>query len=116
MTRKHMNLIFPQWQGSWPDSSDYDGALDIIRRYFADVPYERIPVNPVDAGVAIRNITAYQAIYDQLAFARDFIGKSAPDTLFTIGGGCDADVTSIAYMNRKLEGNLAVRSEERRVG
>ena len=108
MTRKHLNLVFPQWQGSWPDSSTYHGALDMIRRYFDDTAYELIPVSPVDEGVAKHNIAAYQAVYDQLAFAKEVIDNAAPDTLFSIGGGCDADVTSIAYMNRKLGGNLVV--------
>ena len=31
-----------------------------------------------------------------------------PDKLFTVGGGCDADFTSIAYMNQKHNGNLKI--------
>lgn len=31
-----------------------------------------------------------------------------PETIFTIGGGCDADIPTVAYLNEQLEGNLTV--------
>ncbi len=108
MHRKHLNLVFPQWQGSWPDRSTYEGAYDIIARYFTGRPCTVVPVAPEGEGLVENNIADYRAILLQLERAKSMIEQAAPDTLFSIGGGCDADVTSIAYLNRKLKGNLTL--------
>ncbi len=38
----------------------------------------------------------------------ELLTEDAPDRLFTLGGGCDADVPGIVYMNEKYHGELAV--------
>ena len=108
MSGKHLNLVFPQWQGSWPDRSTYDGAMDILSRFFTDLPHTLVPVAVEGTGRIENDIADYRAILGQLERAKSLIEEAAPDTLFSIGGGCDADVTSIAYLNRKLKGNLTL--------
>ena len=108
MGYSHMNLVFPQWQGSWPDSSTYNGAQDLVARYLENTPYTQVKVSTDPHCEIEKNIYGYPVISRQLSEAKALIEQAQPDTLFTIGGGCDADVTSIAYMNRKLAGNLTV--------
>ena len=38
----------------------------------------------------------------------ELLTEDAPDRLFTLGGGCDADVPGIVYMNEKYHGELTV--------
>ncbi|MBP7403210.1 MAG: arginase family protein [Clostridia bacterium] len=104
----HLNLVFPQWQGSWPDDRTYPGALDIVDRYLGGVPHTIVPVCAQDAGCVENDIAGYRAILRQLRSARSVIDTAQPDTLFTIGGGCDADVLSIAYLDRLWSGDMAL--------
>lgn len=108
MAEGHLNLIFPQWQGSWPDDRTLPGAMDIVARYFKDRPHRIVPVEAEATGLLENGIAEYRVILRQLESARRAIGEENPETMFSIGGGCDADILSIAYFNRKLGGDMAL--------
>ncbi len=108
MEHRHLNFVFPQWQGSWPDDRTLPGAQDLVRRYFGNQPYREVPVQAEASGELKHGIAEYSVIWQQLQAADHILAMEQPDTAFTVGGGCDADLPSIAYFNRRLAGDLAL--------
>ncbi len=108
MNQRHLNLVFPQWQGSWPDDRTLPGARDLVRRYFSHRAYRSVPIQAEASGELIHGIAEYTVIMRQMQTAGGILAQERPDTVFTIGGGCDADLPSVAYLNHRLSGNLAL--------
>ncbi|QDR79487.1 arginase family protein [Sporomusa termitida] len=106
--KKHMNLFFPQWQGGGQDLSTYEGALELKHNYCQGVKLAEVAVSTAAVSAARHNIVGYAEIFRQLAQAKDLIRQTQPETIFTVGGGCDADVAPIAYLNDRLKGDLTV--------
>jgi arginase len=104
----HLNLFFPQWQGSAPDLAPYYGAQELKQFYLRDLEYAEAAVSAETAGEIKHNIIAYDDIVKQLSGANALLEAEKPDTLFTIGAACDADSASIAYMSRRLGDDFAV--------
>ncbi|VEH03040.1 Arginase/agmatinase/formimionoglutamate hydrolase, arginase family [Slackia heliotrinireducens] len=44
----------------------------------------------------------------QMGKAAEQLAQAAPDKLLMLGGGCDADLPAITYLNSRYEGNLAI--------
>ncbi len=105
---KHLNLIFPQWQGGGPDLSTYYGAQEFRELYLSRVPVSEIAVDTREAADTGHPIFGYTIIESQLRSAHYLIRQEAPDTLFTLGGGCDAGLPAASYLNRKYNGDLTV--------
>ena len=105
--KKHKNLIYPQWQGG-NDISTYFGAKEIEQLYLSDVTYKEVPVSTFEELKLENDIIGYQEILEQMKCAAKIISHDCPQTLFTVGGSCDADFPPIAYLNHKYEGNLTV--------
>jgi len=106
---KHTTIIYPQWQGGGADLSTYYGAEEIERLYLENVVYDKVPVAVLDAEMKeSNNILGYDDILAQMKDAALIIGQACPHTLFTIGGGCDAGVPAVAYLNKKYAGKLTV--------
>jgi arginase len=97
---KHLNLFFPQWQGSAPDLAPYYGAQELKQLYLGGIDFAGAGVSADPAGGLKHNIIAYDDIVKQLADVNALLEAKKPDTLFTVGAACDADITSIAYLNR----------------
>ena len=108
MSERHLHLLFPQWQGGGPDVSTFDGAMEFRGLYLSAVAVAEVEVDTQAVTETENRIFGYQTILRQLQATHDLLVREAPDTLFTLGGGCDADVPSIAYLNRKLAGDLTV--------
>ncbi|SEP39463.1 arginase family protein [Propionispora vibrioides] len=106
--KKHLNLFFPQWQGGGPDRSTYDGALELKKLYFKEIKFSEVEVSTEDIDKSNNIIIGYTEILKQLKRAKKSIARKLPETIFTVGGGCDADVASIAYLNDKMRGDLTV--------
>ena len=105
---KQLNLFFPQWQGSGPDLSVYHGALE-LKQFFKDkLNFTEVAVstNPVTA--TEDNIYGYSNIIHQMKEARSIIDHTAPGSIFTLGGGCDAGILPLSYLNKLCRGDLAV--------
>jgi len=106
---KHTTIIYPQWQGGGADTSTYYGAKEIEQLYLKNIDYDKVPVNVDNTKIMkSNNIIGYNDILAQMRHATAVINKACPHTLFTIGGGCDADIPAIAYLNKKCAGNLTI--------
>jgi arginase len=108
MDAVHMNMLFPQWQGGGQDLSTYEGAIELKDMYLNDVKLSYVNVNTHIAGKEKHGIVGYDDILAQLSEAKNLIMDTEPNTLFTIGGGCDADIVAISYMNRLMQGDMAL--------
>lgn len=108
MSLKHLNLIFPQWQGGGQDLSTYDGAAEFRALYLDQVPVTEIAVDTGKVTKPTDRIFGHRQIEGQLRRAHDAIKQEEPDTVFTLGGGCDASIPAAAYLNNIYNGDLTV--------
>lgn len=108
MEKTHLNIVIPQWQGGGQDLSTYQGGLEIKNNYLQGLNYAEIAISTEKIGKIKNNIVGYEAIYKQLAEAKTQIINHNPSTIFTIGGGCDSDIVSIAELNKMVNGDMTV--------
>ena len=108
MEKYHMNLFFPQWQGAGQTDELYRGAMEIKEKYIKSSILCEIDVSTGENKEIENNILGYQTILEQLKQANRIISTEDPDRIFTIGGGCDVEISPVSYLNRKLEGDLTV--------
>ena len=101
MKNKHLNLIFPQWQGGGKNLKTYDGAMELWRNYLEGTEVSLVDVSKAPMGIARNNIIDYDHILSQLKCARMLLDREQPDTIFTVGGGCDSDILSVSYLNNR---------------
>jgi arginase len=106
--KQHLNFFFPQWQGSGQDMAPYCGAQELKNVYLRNIQYAEVAVSAEPLGELKNNIHGYDAIVRQLSEANELLITKKLDSIFTIGAGCDADITSIAYLNRRLRDKFAV--------
>ena len=106
--KRHLNLFFPQWQGGGQDRSTYDGALELRKLYFKEIKFSEVEVSTEDIVISDNIIVGYTEIFKQLRRSQELIMQEQPETIFTIGGGCDADVAPIAYLNDQRQGDMTV--------
>lgn len=104
---KHLNLLWPQWQAG-PDRQVYHGAMQLCEEVSKQMELRAIPVDLAEEPTIINNIRGYQSITSQLAAAVKTITDYSPSSIFTIGGNCSSSIASIAYLNHRLKGDLAV--------
>lgn len=104
---KKMILLNGQWQGG-ENRETYDGAMELEHLYLSKKVCQRVPIAEDGHLELEQSIIGLSVIRKQIQVALDLLKQEKPDTLFTVGGGCDADLASIAYMNEQYEGNLLV--------
>lgn len=103
-----MILINPQWQGG-ADTTTRDAALFIANEYLTKEDYRLVPTDLSRSGLVTENqIIGYSVIRRQTQQAYSILKDALPSRVFTIGGGCDADIASILYLNEYYHGNLSV--------
>lgn len=103
-----LRLVFPQWQGSGKRRYLYDGAKLIRRELLAGLPCEEVNVS-LDTDIRLeKGIWGYRQILQQLADAREIIGRTNPEKIFLIGGDCGTEVAPVSYLNKVYGGDLAV--------
>lgn len=104
-----MILVNPVWQGGG-DLNTLEGANEIENLYLRDVKYSETHVlrNNRSGKRVENNIQGYTILRGQLHETLSFLRTEEPDRLFTIGGGCDADLASILYMNESCGGALTL--------
>lgn len=109
-------LVNSQWQGGGAISAMY-GINEIENLYLKGessilpegFPYETVSVNDSEESLAMKNnILGYDAIKKQTLEAASLISKHDPDKIFTIGGSCEADISSILHLNEKYNRDLLV--------
>jgi len=104
---KHLNLLFPQWQGG-PKREIYDGAVQLVKSLEKKLEFEKIVVSLDDELVLEKNIIGYQSILGQLKATSELIIAHNPASILTIGGNCSVGIIPIAYLNQYFRGDLAV--------
>jgi len=108
MVPRHLNLVFPQWQGSGKRKYLYYGAKMIAGGLMDGAPYIEVEVSMDDDIKLEKGIWGYGHINEQLANAREIIEKELPDKIFLIGGDCGTEVAPMSYLNKLYGGDLAV--------
>ncbi len=100
--------INPQWQGG-ADLVTYEGAKELLK-YLTGQDTVILPVstNETEMAVKKKGIKGFDALRRQMNSAYDRIQADAPDKIFTLGGGCDADVPAIVYLSKKYQGDLTL--------
>lgn len=106
--KRHLNLFYPQWQGGGQDRSTYDGALELKKIYLKETKFSEVDVSTEDVSKSKNNIIGYAEIFKQLVQSKALIIQEQPETVFTVGGGCDADIAPISYLNNKMKGEMTV--------
>ncbi|MEO0570081.1 MAG: arginase family protein [Bacteroidota bacterium] len=104
-----MRIYFPQWQGSGNGISIEKGAK-VIFNYLNDDSIVQVPLSNLDAGpngTQKYQINNFEAIDEQLIRFRDFVEKTNPERIQTIGGDCGLEIVPVSYLNNKYR-NLGV--------
>lgn len=105
---QHLNLFYPQWQGSGESKDILRGAKTIINSKLVNFPFKSVAVSEEDNINQSNDILGYDLIISQLKNAQQIIDESNPETIFTIGGGCDSEIPSINYLNQFYNNNITV--------
>lgn len=101
-------LVNGQWQGG-ADISTLHGAKEITDFYLNNVTCEIAEVASDENALTVKNnIVGYDILEMQMEKVFNGLELEQPDKLFTIGGGCDADFPSLAYMNKRYGNNLKI--------
>lgn len=108
MEKSHLNILIPQWQGGGQDLSTYKGGQELKSNYLQGLKLAEVKVSTANVSEVKSNIVGYDEISKQLADAKLEIIKNNPDTIFTIGGGCDSDLASISYLNEKSKDDMVL--------
>lgn len=108
MKQTGMTMIIPQWQGGGQDLCTYYGAYAMMNNYLdgeadAVIDISTDPISPVR-----ENILGYDDILNGMKQVNRVLEANAPERIFTVGGGCDADTPCAAWLNRVYDGDLAV--------
>ena len=101
-------FVNPQWQGG-NDMDTYHGAREIEDFYLYDVEYTELEVS--QDSISLKDgekIIGQDIILKQTENALEMLRFAKRGKSLTVGGGCDADVASIYYLNQHFTGDLAV--------
>ena len=108
MKRSHLNIIIPQWQGGGQDLTTYHGAMEIKEKYLQGAELSEIKVSIENLSQIRNGICGYFEIFEQLIRSKIQIIESRPATIFTVGGGCDADLMPVSYLNEMADGDMTL--------
>jgi len=108
MKSEKLTIVIPQWQGGGQDLSTYDGAFAFNANYLHDGADVTVEVSRVDIGPVKDGILGYDEILETMKRVNAALEEFAPEKIFTIGGGCDADTPCAAWLNRLYDGDMAV--------
>ena len=102
-------LVNAQWQGG-ADPVTFDGAKEITKLYLAGLDYVILPVSTDKSEMEVKKngILGFNVLHRQMQSAYVRLREDAPDKVFAVGGGCDADVPVIVYLSEKYQSDLTV--------
>ncbi|MGN1389682.1 MAG: arginase family protein [Bulleidia sp.] len=105
--KKHLNLVFPQWQGNGQDLTVYDSTYYFMKNYLGSldtvtIPVTTDPISPVNHGTK-----GYADILFQHKLVQNKLESIRPDTIFLVGGSSDSDLACAAYLNALCRKDLA---------
>lgn len=102
-----MILINGQWQGGG-NADTFESSKTLGGYLGKSANAKTVPIS-TDANLIEENdIIGSHVIREQIQSALNILDTEKPMHLMTIGGGCDADVASLAYMNALYKGDLSV--------
>ncbi len=107
MPSKHLNLLFPQWQGSGPVNALYHAAMALAKRC-PDTRFTPVPVPENEPLEISRGILGYDSILSQMTEAAGIVEQAAPTFILTIGGDCGIEPVPVSYLNRIHDGNFTL--------
>ncbi len=100
-------LCIPQWQGG-ADRVTLEGARELRRLYPLCGEAPAVSVEE-DSTLEKRNgIIGFDVLRRQMTAAKAMLQKSGADSVFAFGGGCDADVPVISWLNERYGGELTI--------
>lgn len=104
----HMNIVIPQWQGGGQDMCTYYAAFALRDNYLGDAQTVTAEVSTDLISPTEHDMQGYRDIVTQIAQVNELLAQHAPERIFTVGGGCDADIPCAAYLNEQADGKLAM--------
>ncbi len=102
-----MNIFFPQWQGGG-NRALYIGAAAARKGLNLKSRLAEVKMVSDETLVVENNILGYRQILEQMQELHKKIETNHPASIFTLGGGCDAELAPISYLNQKYEGDFSV--------
>ena len=125
MGKRHLRLVWPQWQGAGSSSItafQEDLPFDVLRRGYAtgtavlqavlppnDGPTAFVPIDSGEDSLAERDgVEAKDAVIQGLQAALALIAEHDPDRITTLGGDCSVSVAPFAALAEKYGDDLAV--------
>jgi len=105
---RHMNILYPQWQGGGSNKATWHGAMELKKNYLNMDEFFEVEISLEEKETVENNIWGYRTIMKQLKQVRELLNRENPDTLFTVGGGDDIEVIPMSYMNHKTGGDMSV--------
>ncbi|KQU25045.1 MULTISPECIES: arginase family protein [Priestia] len=108
-TNKTLRLLMPQWQGG--NNPIYFLGAQLLNWLAPDTNaiQEEVPISLMEEGQEVeKGIFARRALLKQLHDASAIIKKHSPDRIIVFGGDCGVELSPIAYLNDKYDGDVAI--------
>ena len=103
----HLNLLFPQWQGSGPSNILFYGA-NRLTAACPELNFITVPIPEEEVLEVSHDILGYGSILSQLTRAKQTIEQTNPSSIMVIGGDCGIELAPVSFMNKRHEGDLAL--------
>ncbi len=101
-----LTFLFPAWQGAG-DKAVYHGAL-AMQKITTQLSMIQADISLSDELEKKNGIIGYDTLLKQIAAARLMIERQSVTRMLTLGGGCDAEILPVSYLNRLYAGDLAL--------
>lgn len=108
MEKNHLNLLVPGWQGGGQDISTYEGGLELKDYYLQSCQLTEVQVSKDPLSETKNDIVAYDDLLRQMKDINKCVGDKHPDTIFTIGGGCDVGIIPVSHLNNLYDGEITL--------
>ncbi|MED4761434.1 arginase family protein [Priestia megaterium] len=108
-TNKTLRLLMPQWQCG--NNPIYFLGAQLLNWLAPDTNaiQEEVPISLMEEGQEVeKGIFARRALLKQLHDASAIIKKHSPDRIIVFGGDCGVELSPIAYLNDKYDGDVAI--------
>ncbi len=102
----HLNICFPQWQGSGHSNVLYHGA-GVLENYLNHLKFDTVKVPESETLCISNGILGYESIVSQHNAIHHMINTNAPETIFIVGGDCGVELGPVSYLN-KMYSNLTL--------
>lgn len=103
-----LNIVIPQWQGGGQDMCTYHAAFALRDNYLGGAEAVTAEVRTEPISPTRHDMQGYDDILTQVAGVNAMLAEREPERIFTLGGGCDADIPCAAYLNERMGGRLAM--------